>query len=67
MIVFLGSPFQTTLVWVFPCVVILLLCIISLYVGSKHWKRRKPSVYSVPPVSCDPEKQVEKVVKCECL
>lgn len=61
MIVFLGSPFQTTLVWVLPCVVMVLLCMISLHVGFKHWKRRKLSAYSIPPVSCDPEMQVEKV------
>lgn len=70
MISFLGYPLQTivVLVWVCLCLVIGLPCIVSLYKGIKHWKKRKQNQYSQSSESHDPEKQeVSKVVQCKCL
>ncbi|XP_053485982.1 tumor necrosis factor receptor superfamily member 1A [Ictalurus furcatus] len=61
-----GYPLQTivVLVWVCLCLVIGLPCIVSLYKGVKHWKKRKQNQYSQSSESHDPEKQEKETHKC---
>ncbi|MCI4374482.1 hypothetical protein PGIGA_G00006680 [Pangasianodon gigas] len=64
-----GSHFQTKfiLVGLCLCAVFGLFCIISFYNGFNLWKKRKQTLYSESPVSCDPEKQVGKRETHTCL
>ncbi|MCJ8728626.1 hypothetical protein PDJAM_G00006610 [Pangasius djambal] len=64
-----GSSFQTALILVGLCLcaVLALFYITLFHNGLKLWKKRKQTLYSESPVSCDPEKQVGKRETHTCL
>ncbi|KAI5106222.1 tumor necrosis factor receptor superfamily member 1A precursor, partial [Silurus meridionalis] len=62
-----GSPLEKTFILVGMYALIALMCIICLYNGAKHWRKKKPTLYSQSSVSCDSEKQMEKSETHTCI